>query len=90
MNDFKNENYESDKRKCYNNHTHLEKLIYSADEVSELIGLGMNKVYELLANGEIPSKRVGRKYLIPKVSLEKWVLGQLVVNETFEPMGGLL
>jgi excisionase family DNA binding protein len=51
----------------------FDKMIYTAEETAHLLGLGMNKVYELLANKSIPSKRIGRRYLIPKSVLEKWL-----------------
>ena len=49
------------------------KIIYTAEETSKLLGIGMNKIYELLSNGEIPARRVGRKYLISKKGLEIWL-----------------
>ncbi len=49
------------------------KLIFTAEETAKLLGIGMNKIYELLIGGEIPSKRIGRKYLISKIALEKWL-----------------
>ncbi|MCX7746015.1 MAG: helix-turn-helix domain-containing protein [Clostridia bacterium] len=50
-----------------------EKLIYTPEETATLLGMGMNKVYELLALGAIPAKKLGRKYLIPKHALEQWL-----------------
>lgn len=50
-----------------------EKAVLTAEETAKLLGVGMNKIYELLAIKEIPSKRVGRKYLIPRLALEKWL-----------------
>lgn len=53
-----------------------EKFILTAEETAKLLGIGMNKMYELLVNGTIPSKRVGRKYLIPRICLEEWLCGK--------------
>ena len=39
------------------------------EEVCEVLKLGKNKVYELLQGGEIASRKVGRKFLIPKKSV---------------------
>ncbi|MCD7733426.1 MAG: helix-turn-helix domain-containing protein [Oscillospiraceae bacterium] len=39
------------------------------EEVCEVLKLGKNKVYELLQSGDIASRKVGRKYLIPKKSV---------------------
>ena len=55
-----------------------EKAVLTAEETAKLLGVGMNKIYELLAIKEIPFKRVGRKYLIPRLALEKWL------NETLK------
>ncbi len=49
------------------------KMIYTAEETAKLLGVGMNKIYELLMAGKLPSRRIGRKYLIPKAALEKWL-----------------
>lgn len=43
--------------------------VMTVKEVCEVLKLGKNKVYELLQNGEISSRRVGRNYLIPKKSV---------------------
>lgn len=51
----------------------MEKLIYTTNEVSELLGIGLSKVYELLSQNVLPHVKVGRKYLIPKRGLEKWL-----------------
>jgi excisionase family DNA binding protein len=49
------------------------KLILTAEETAKLLGIGMNKIYELLISGELPAKRIGRKYLISKLMLENWL-----------------
>lgn len=54
------------------------KLIFTAEETAQLLGIGMNKIYELLISGKLPSKRIGRKYLIPKIVLEKWLNNELI------------
>lgn len=43
--------------------------ILNVNEVCEILHLGKNKVYELLNKRVIKARRVGRKFLIPKVSL---------------------
>ena len=53
-----------------------EKLVYSPKEVGELLGLGRSSTYEALAEGRIPSIRVGRKLLIPKAGLIKLLQGE--------------
>lgn len=54
------------------------KIILTPEETAKLLGIGMNKIYELLISGEIPSKRIGRKYLISRILLENWLNSSLV------------
>lgn len=51
----------------------MERLVYTTNEVAQALNLGLNKVYELLYSKQIPSVKVGRKYLIPKHALENWL-----------------
>lgn len=47
--------------------------ILNVNEVCEILHLGKNKVYELLNKRVIKARRVGRKFLIPKVSLVDFI-----------------
>lgn len=51
----------------------MEKLVYTVTETAQILNIGMNKAYELIQQQQIPNLRVGRKILIPKQSLEKWL-----------------
>jgi excisionase family DNA binding protein len=51
----------------------MEKLVYSVKETSKIINLGITKTYDLVNNNSIPNFRVGKKILIPKVTLEQWL-----------------
>jgi excisionase family DNA binding protein len=50
-----------------------DRMTFTAKETAKVLGIGMNKVYELLISKKIPSKRYGRKYLISKCMLEKCI-----------------
>jgi excisionase family DNA binding protein len=39
----------------------------------EMLGIGRNKAYQILNSGEIEAFRVGRKWRIPKISIEKYI-----------------
>ena len=52
----------------------MSELTLSPKEASKKLGIGLNKVYELIHNHTIPSIRIGRKLLIPIVSLENWLI----------------
>lgn len=67
------------------------KMVFNAEETAKFLGVGMNKIYELLTSGQIPSRRIGRKYLIPRLALENWlnvsVLKEGVKNEGMYQQG---
>jgi len=48
----------------------MEKQFLSPREVSEYVGLHLQTVYTMIARGEIPSARLGRKVLIDKRRLD--------------------
>jgi excisionase family DNA binding protein len=51
----------------------MDNLVYSVNEVSKVLSIGLNKTYELINNNKIPSFRVGNKILIPKITLDEWL-----------------
>jgi prophage regulatory protein len=51
----------------------MDRLLLKPSEVTQILGLGRSKVYELLACGQLPAVRIGRCIRIPRASLEKWV-----------------
>ena len=48
-----------------------EPAMLTVPEVARLLRIGRNLAYELVARGEIPSRRLGRKILIPRAELEE-------------------
>jgi len=54
------------------NDNKLPKIYYSIEEVIKLLGVGKNKVYEMLRDGTIPRKRIGKKYRIPVDHFNEW------------------
>lgn len=47
-------------------------LLITVREAAKRINLSRDTVYDLIARGEIPSKRVGRVLRVPVKALEKW------------------
>jgi excisionase family DNA binding protein len=45
------------------------RLVYSVGEAGELLGISRAFAYELVARGELPVIRMGRRLLVPKVAL---------------------
>ena len=62
-----------------------ERLVYTVSEAGELLGISRAFAYELVARGELPVIRLGRRRLVPKVALLALV-GQ--VPDPEEPVVG--
>jgi len=45
------------------------RLVYSVSEAAELLGISRAFAYELVAPGDLPVIRLGRRRLVPKVAL---------------------
>ncbi len=52
----------------------MSKKVYTAKEVANELGIGLNKTYDLLHQNVIPNKQIGRKFIIPKAALDQWLL----------------
>ena len=50
--------------------------IMTVPEISEILYIGKNRVYELLESGTIKGFRIGRVWKIPKKALEEYILMQ--------------
>jgi len=48
-----------------------EVLTLTVAETAELLRLSRNGAYEAIAKGELPSIRVGRRLLVPRLALER-------------------
>ncbi len=49
----------------------MERQVLTVVEVAQVLGLSRNATYEAIRRGDIPSIRVGRRVVIPIVSLKK-------------------
>lgn len=46
-------------------------------QLKKMLGnMGTNKIYKLLQDGSIYSKKIGKKYKIPKVSLISYIMSE--------------
>ena len=48
-------------------------LLVRVEEAAHILSLGRTMIYELLANGQLPSVTIGTARRIPLAALEKWV-----------------
>jgi excisionase family DNA binding protein len=57
----------------------VDRLVLKPAEAAEVLGVGRTKVYELIANGELPGiLHIGRSVRISKAALEQWIAQQAV------------
>lgn len=54
--------------------------IVSVNQMIEMLGIGRNKAYELLANGCIDSIRIGRIHKIPTQSIIEYINRQMITH----------
>jgi excisionase family DNA binding protein len=45
----------------------------SVDRLAEELGICRRKAYEGLRNGEIPSIRLGKRFVLPRAAIEAWL-----------------
>lgn len=55
-----------------NNKETREVLLITVREAAERVQLSKDKVYELIARGEFPHKRIGGVIRVPVKALERW------------------
>ncbi len=48
-----------------------EKVAFSIAETAKRLGIGRNQAYEAARSGELPTIRIGRRLLVPKVALDR-------------------
>lgn len=52
----------------------MEKLTVTVPEAAKMLGLGLNKMYELVHRADFPTIRVGTRIIIPVEALKQWVV----------------
>ena len=49
------------------------RITLSVEEVASLLGLGRTTTYEAARRGQLPSRRLGRRVVIPVPALLEWL-----------------
>jgi len=47
------------------------RLVFTVEEAAQLLGISRSFAYEAVQRGDIPSMRIGRRILVPKVALQR-------------------
>ncbi len=51
----------------------MEKQTLTVEEAAKMLGISRNSAYEGVRSGEIPSIKVGRRLLVPRTALERFL-----------------
>ncbi|MBI4345925.1 MAG: excisionase family DNA-binding protein [Elusimicrobia bacterium] len=51
----------------------MDPLLISVEEAGKRLGVGRTFAYELVASGELPSVKLGRRRLVPVAALSEYV-----------------
>ena len=51
-----------------------DALLVTREEAAELLSIGRTKLYELMADGTLPSVRIGKSRRVPRRALDELVL----------------
>jgi excisionase family DNA binding protein len=54
----------------------VEKTVLNPKDIADILHVSLRLVYRQLRNGTIPSVKCGDRYLISRISLEKWLSGE--------------
>ena len=58
----------------------MNRELLKVDEVAALLKLGRTKVYQLVAEGELPAVRIGKVLRISAEALQQWLSTQAVAS----------
>jgi excisionase family DNA binding protein len=54
-----------------------QKATMTIEEAASLLGINRNTAYEKALRGELPgARRLGRRWLVSRAVLERWLLGE--------------
>ena len=51
----------------------IPRAVYTVPEVAALLGINLPKAYELARQEGFPAIRIGRRIVVPKAGLERWL-----------------
>ncbi|MGW1677823.1 helix-turn-helix domain-containing protein [Saccharopolyspora sp. NPDC002376] len=54
----------------------MERQTYTVDEVAKALGVSRGVAYTQVREGAIPSRRMGKRWIIPKIRFDAWLAGE--------------
>jgi excisionase family DNA binding protein len=62
-----------------------DRAVYTVREVAHLLSLSLGVTYALVRSGEIPARRLGGRWVIPRARFRQWLDACTVEPETASP-----
>ena len=50
---------------------HIERQTLTVEEAARVLGISRSSAYEAVRRGELPPVKIGRRYVVPRVALER-------------------
>ena len=60
------------------------KEIMDVKELSEYLGIGKSKIYQLIRERKIPASKIGRQYRFSKTVIDSWLKENLITREELQ------
>jgi excisionase family DNA binding protein len=54
----------------------MQKDVLTVREVAQRLDIGLSSAYAIVKDGTVPSMKIGRKYLVPRIQFERWLQGE--------------
>lgn len=69
-----------------------DRATYTVDELCAVLGMGKRQAYDALRDGKIPCLRFGKRYIIPRAAVAKWLesVGKTATGATPWPESGVI
>jgi excisionase family DNA binding protein len=65
-----------------------DRLVISVEEFASLVGLGRTAAYDAVRRGDVPSRRLGRRVVIPVPALMAWLAMSVTPPDDNDGMTG--
>lgn len=62
----------------------LEERVLRVDEAARLLGVAVSTAYAACRRGELPARRIGRRWVVPGAALRRWLEGAPAAGEPGE------
>lgn len=63
----------------------MDELLVSVEEAAHALGVGRSLAYELIASGQLPRVKIGRRTLVPVRALAEWVERMALASQVTTP-----